>query len=306
MGLGSDTGGSVRIPAALCGTVGLKTTVGRVSRAGVYPLSWTLDSVGPLARSVEDAALVYQALQGVDLADPTTLGVAPHDALRDLKAGVAGLRLAFGETLFFDDVDSEIETAVRAAGKVFQSLGAHVGSVEVPEAALAWAEKARTLMAAAEACAVNGEFLDKHFDALDPVVAQRMITGRALSATDYFALLRRLAALQERIVRTLADVDALLVPTTMIPARPLSEIDASLESYMDANTRYLRNTTLGNVLSLCAVSLPCGFTRAGLPIGLMIYAKPFQEDVALRVAYAYEQATDWRRRRPDLAWAAAR
>jgi aspartyl-tRNA(Asn)/glutamyl-tRNA(Gln) amidotransferase subunit A len=306
MGLGSDTGGSVRVPAGLCGVVGLKTTVGRVSRAGVYPLSWTLDSVGPLTRSVEDAALVYQVLQGVDLRDETTVGIPPQDALRALKDGVKGLRVAFGETLFFDDVDPEVETAVRAAGKVFQSLGAHVGSVAVPEAALAWAEKARALMIAAEACAVNGELLDQHFDALDPVVAKRMMTGRTLSAPDYFATLRRLAALRERTVRTLGDVDALLVPTTMIPARPLAEIDASLERYMDANTRYLRNTTLGNVLNLCAVSLPCGFTRAGLPIGLMVYAKPFQEDVALRVAYAYEQATDWRRRRPDLAWAGAR
>src|SRR5262245_44376549 len=105
MGLGSDTGGSVRIPAALCGTVGLKTTVGRISRAGVYPLSWTLDSVGPLTRTVEDAALVYQALQGEDAGDETTVGIPPHDVLPTLKAGVKGLRLAFGETLFFDDVD---------------------------------------------------------------------------------------------------------------------------------------------------------------------------------------------------------
>ncbi len=305
MALGSDTGGSVRIPAALCGIVGLKTTVGRISRAGVYPLSWTLDSVGPLARSVEDAALVYQVLQGVDFRDETTVGVAPHDALRGLKAGVQGLRIAFGETLFFDDVDGEVAKAVREAGPVFRSLGAHIGSVPVPEAAEVWAEKARPLMGAAEACAVNVEFLDRHFDALDPVVARRMITGRDLRATDYFAALRRFAALRERVRETLRDVDALLVPTTMIPARPLAEIDAGLERYTEHNVKYLRNTTIGNVLNLCAVSVPCGFTRDGLPIGLMVYAKPFAEDVALRVAYAYEQATDWRTRRPDLAWAGA-
>ena len=304
MGLGSDTGGSVRIPAALCGTVGLKTTIGRVSRAGVYPLSWTLDSVGPLARSVEDAALVYQALQGVDLADPTTLGVAPHDALRDLKAGVTGLRLAFGETLFFDDVEAEVAAAVREAGRVLASLGAHVGSVAVPEAAEAMAEQRRAMMIGAEACTVNARFLDEHFDALDPVVSHRMMTGRRLAATDYFTLLRQWAALRERIVATLRDVDALLVPTTPLAARPLDVIDASKESYGEYNTRYLRNTAVGNILNLCAVSLPCGFTREGLPIGLMIYVKPFQEDVALRVAYAYEQATAWRARQPDLAWAA--
>jgi aspartyl-tRNA(Asn)/glutamyl-tRNA(Gln) amidotransferase subunit A len=302
MGLGSDTGGSVRIPAALCGIVGLKTTVGRISRAGVYPLSWTLDSVGPLTRTVEDAALVYQALQGVDFRDETTVGVPPHDVLRGLRDGVKGLRLAFGETLFFDGVDPELESAVREAGKVFQSLGAHVGSVEVPEAALAWAEPARPLMAAAEACAVNREFLDRHFDELDPVVSHRMIAGRKLAAPDYFALLRRLAGLRERVQRTLADVDALLVPTTMRAARPLSVIDQSPEAYTDHNGRYLRNTSIGNALNLCAVSVPCGLTREGLPIGLMIYARPFQEDMALRVAWAYEQATDWHARHPDLAW----
>src|SRR5262249_17769747 len=117
MALGSDTGGSVRIPAALCGVVGLKTTVGRISRAGVYPLSRTLASVGPLTRTVRDAALAYQALQGVDFADETTVGVAPHDALRGLEDGVRGLRIGFGETLFFDEVDAEVETAVREAGK---------------------------------------------------------------------------------------------------------------------------------------------------------------------------------------------
>jgi aspartyl-tRNA(Asn)/glutamyl-tRNA(Gln) amidotransferase subunit A len=303
MALGSDTGGSVRIPAALCGIVGLKTTVGRISRAGVYPLSWTLDSVGPLTRSVEDAALVYQALQGVDFADETTVGVAPHDALHGLADGVRGLRIAFGETLFFDDVDAEVETAVREAGKVFQSLGAHVGSVAVPEVAQAWAEKARPLLAAAEACTVNAEFLDRHFDALDPVVSHRMMAGRTMPATDYFALVRRYAAYRRQVQHTLQDVDALIVPATMIPPRPLAVIDATRESYSDYNGRYLRNTSIGNILNWCGISLPCGSTRDGLPIGLMVYAKPFHEEMALRVAYAYEQATEWHTRRPDLAWA---
>ena len=300
--LGSDTGGSVRIPAALCGTVGLKTTVGRISRSGVYPLSWTLDTVGPLARSVEDAALVYQALQGADPSDETTLGVPAHDTLPSLRAGVKGLRLAFGETLFFDDVDPEITTAVRETGRVLRALGASVDSLAVPEVAEAMTEQRRAAMIAAEGLAVNGRFIDEQFDALDPVVAHRMKTGRSLSATDYFVVLRQWAALRERVRRTLADVDALLVPATMIPPRPIVSIDASIESYTDANGRYLRNTAVGNILALCAVVLPCGFTRDGLPIGLMVYAKPFDEAMALRVAWAYEQATDWHRRRPDLAW----
>jgi aspartyl-tRNA(Asn)/glutamyl-tRNA(Gln) amidotransferase subunit A len=303
--LGSDTGGSVRMPAALCGIVGLKTTVGRISRAGVYPLSWSLDSVGPLTRSVEDAALVYQALQGADPRDETTIGVPPLDVLRGLRDGVKNLRVAFGDTLFFDGVEPEIEAAVREAGRVLQSLGAHVDRIAVPEAAEVWADEKRPLWIAAEACVPNAELLDRHFDALDPVVARRMVQGRTLSATDYFALLRRVAALRERMLWTLRDVDALLVPTVPIAAHPVAEIDASIETYMDFNMRYTRNCTIGNVLNLCAVSVPCGVTSAGLPIGLMVYAKPFREDLALRVAYGYEQASDWHTRHPDLQWALA-
>ncbi len=304
MGLGSDTGGSVRVPAALCGIVGLKTTVGRVSRAGVYPLCWTLDSVGPIVRSVEDAALVYQAMQGPDPRDDSTTGVAVHDATRGLKDGVKGLRLAFCETTFFDDVDPEVERAVREAGRVLQSLGAQVTGIAVPEVAAAWAEKNRPLLIPAEGCAVNREFLDRHLDALDPVIGPRMLTGRTLSAPDYHALLRRYAQLREDLRWTLRDVDALLVPTTMAPARPLAVIDADNDAYLDYNMRVHRNTGIGNILDLCGVSLPCGFTSKGLPIGLMVYAKPFAEDMALRVAYAYEQATDWHTRHPDLAWTA--
>ena len=133
-----------------------------------------------------------------------------------------------------------------------------------------------------------------------------MATGRTFPASDYFAVLRQWAALRRRVVRTLADVDALIVPATMIPPRPVSVIDATPESYSEHNAKYLRNTSLGNTLNLCAVNLPCGFTAEGLPIGLMIYAKPFDEAMALRVAWAYEQATDWRTRRPDLAWAPSR
>jgi aspartyl-tRNA(Asn)/glutamyl-tRNA(Gln) amidotransferase subunit A len=301
LALGTDTGGSVRIPAALCGIVGLKTTVGRISRAGVYPLSWTLDSVGPLARSVEDAALVYQALQGPDPDDETTLGApAADDPLRDLRRGVKGLRIAFGETVFFDDVDPVVERAVREAGHALRALGAHVDGIAVPEAAEAMGEQKRALMIAAEACAINGELLDKHLDALDPVVATRMAAGRNLLASDYAALLRRWGTLRARVRRTLADVDALLVPTTMLPARPVALIDATAELYVEHNMRYLRNTSLGNILDLCAVSVPCGFTGDGLPIGLMIYARPFEEAMALRVAHAYEQATAWHTRRPAL------
>jgi aspartyl-tRNA(Asn)/glutamyl-tRNA(Gln) amidotransferase subunit A len=304
MGLGSDTGGSVRIPAALNGIAGLKTTVGRIPRNGVYPLSWSLDSVGPLARTVEDCALAYMALQGPDDGDETTLGVAPHEVLPALKAGAQGLRLAFCENLFFEDVDPEVTAAVRAAGKVFEKLGARVGSVEIPAMNEAFSFGRRDLFVAAEACHVNGALLDKHFDELDPAVSHRMLGGRTMTAVDYFALQRRWAELRRDVQAALRDVDALLVPTCQVPARPISVIDADKNTYSQYNLKYLRNTAVGNVLALCGMSVPCGFDSGGLPIGLMIYARPFAEDVALRVGHAYEQATDWRMRRPKLDWAA--
>jgi aspartyl-tRNA(Asn)/glutamyl-tRNA(Gln) amidotransferase subunit A len=303
LGLGTDTGGSVRIPASLCGTVGLKTTVGRISRAGVYPLSFSLDSVGPLTRSVKDAALVYQALAGEDPADETTAGVPVEDVLRDLEAGVKGLRLAFAETVFFDDVDAEIGSAVREAGRVLRELGATVESVAFPEAAEALALNPGGLVIVAEAYAANRELLEKHFDELDPLVRERMRKGRDILAPDYFESTRRRSALRREADRSLSRLDALLVPTTMIPALPTASLGADLDEYLRVNTRYLRNTAIGNILGLCGLSVPCGFTSAGLPIGLMIYGKAFAEGTVLRVGHAYEQASRWRQRWPDLAWA---
>src|SRR5206468_1957605 len=216
MALGSDTGGSVRIPAALCGTVGLKTTVGRISRAGVFPLSWTLDSVGPLTRSVEDAALVYQCLQGSDPLDPSSQGVPPQDVLTRLKDGVRGLRLAFAETIFWDQADAEVARAVRACGEVFSGLGAQVESLAFPEAAEAQERNPRGLVVAAEAYTIHQARLEAHFEQYDPIVSQRLNQGKNVSATEYLNTIRAWTQLRVKVLETLRQVDALLVPTTMI------------------------------------------------------------------------------------------
>ncbi len=297
MALGTDTGGSVRIPAALCGITGLKTTVGQVSRAGVFPLSYTLDSVGPLTRSVEDAALVYQVIRGRDPADPSTVHVE-QDVLAGLRAGVRGLRIAFAESTFWDGADPEVVAAVRACGEVFADLGAHVTSIEFPEAAEAERLNPRGIIGSAEAYAVHRDRIERHFADYDPIVGTRIMAAKQISAADYIRAQWALPDLRARAVAALRDVDALLVPTTMIPAVPVAEADASLDTYVQYNTRYLRNTAIGNGLGLCGLSVPCGFTRNGLPIGLMIYGKPFREDVILRVGYAFQQATDWHRRTP--------
>ncbi len=301
--LGSDTGGSVRIPASLCGTVGLKTTVGRVSRAGVYPLSWSLDSVGPLTRSVEDAAIIYQCLQGYDPNDETTWTLPPQDVLKDLKRGVRGLRVAFAETAFWDNIHPEVESAVRECGKVFEGLKAHVESIRFPEAGEALQLNPRGLIIVAEAYTLNKKWMDEHFDELDPIVAHRMIKGKEISASEYLQSTLDWKELRRKAGESLRDVDVLLVPATIIPAMPLAEADRDMDVYSEINVSYLRNTSIGNILNLCGLSLPCGFTKEGLPIGLMLYGKSFHEDVVLRAGYAFEQATAWHTRTPDLGWA---
>ncbi|UCG64923.1 MAG: amidase [Deltaproteobacteria bacterium] len=302
MALGADTGGSVRVPASLCGTVGLKTTVGRVSRAGVYPLSWTLDSVGFLTRSVEDAALVYQCVQGADINDEITLGRTPHDVLKELKNGVRGMRLAFAESMFQEDLHPEVEKAVREGGSVFEELGAQVSSIEFTEAQEALQLNPGGVIVAAEGYTLNKRLLEEHFDELDPVVAHRMIKGKDVQASTYLENSVATKRLRSEAGNTLKDVDALIVPTTPVPAQPVSEVDTDLDNYLKRNTLYLRNTRIGNVLNMCGLSIPCGFTKGGFPIGLLIYGKPFQEDVVLRAGYAFQQITNWHRRTPDLSW----
>ncbi|MBW2429875.1 MAG: amidase, partial [Deltaproteobacteria bacterium] len=302
MALGTDTGGSVRVPAALCGTVGLKTTVGRISRSGIYPLSWTLDSVGVFSRAVEDAALVYQCLQGPDVNDEITVGVRPHDVLKKLKEGVRGLRLAFAESVFWEDTHPDVAMAVRECGKVFEELGAGVGSIDFTEAREARELNPGGVIIASEGYTLNKRWLEEHFDELDPVVAQRMIKGKEISLGRYLQTNYLARQLRAKAGSTLKDIDALLLPTTPEPAKPVAEVDIDMENYLAQNICYLRNTSIGNILNFCGLSVPCGFTESGLPIGLLIYGRPFQEDVVLRAGYAFQQATDWHRRSPELSW----
>lgn len=301
MGLGTDTGGSVRAPAGLCGTVGLKTTVGRISRFGVFPLSWTLDSVGPLTRSVEDAALVHQILQGEDARDDSTVGIRPEDVMGDLKRGARGLRVGIPQHAFFDDLDPEVEKAVIAAADVFRELGARVENIPYPEAAEAAAMN--SAINGAQAALIHEERIDNAMDLMDPVVGPRMLNDRKHLATDYLKALNQMRALRASQMETLRDVDVVLTPTTKIPAAPVAAVDKSMETYMDYAGKYMACTNIGNRLGLCGLSVNCGFSANGLPIGLLINGKPFGERVVLRAGYAYEQATDWKDRRPDLAWA---
>jgi aspartyl-tRNA(Asn)/glutamyl-tRNA(Gln) amidotransferase subunit A len=185
---------------------------------------------------------------------------------------------------------------------VFAGLGAQVSSIDFPEAAEAQALNPRGLVVAAEVYTLHQARIEAHFAEYDPIVSERMIQGKHVSASDYLNTTRAWTALRARVQKTLQDVDALLVPATMIPAVAVADADASMAAYTTRNLQYLRNTSIGNILNLCGLSLPCGFTRQGFPIGLMIYGKPFHEATILRVGAAFERATDWHRRTPDLAW----
>ena len=301
--LGTDTGGSVRIPAALCGTVGLKTTVGQVSRHGVFPLSWTLDSVGPLVRSVEDAALVYQAMRGPDPFDTTTRDAPPQDVLDGLHNGVRGLRVAVVENVFWEEADPEVITAVRACADVFANLGAHVESLQLTEVSASQEANQSGIISATEAYFSHLQRIGERFEEYDPVVSSRVLPAKEYTAADYLRAVHACNTLQAGIARVLQDIDVFLAPTTMIPAAPLAEVDASMDSYRPFNLSYSRNTRVANVLGLCALTVPCGFSSEGLPIGLMIHGKPRDEAMVLRAGQAFEQATDWHNRTPDLHWA---
>jgi aspartyl-tRNA(Asn)/glutamyl-tRNA(Gln) amidotransferase subunit A len=300
MALGTDTGGSVRMPAGLCGTVGLKPTVRQVSRAGVFPLSDTLDSVGPLTLSVTGAAWVHQALHGVDPRDPMTATASRQDVLSGLEDGAPGLRIALAEGLFLEDQDAEVTAAIEAAAATLSGLGTEVQRIPLPEAAQALAANPRLRISSVEAALAHEERLP-NFGFYDDTVAFRLAEGREVSAVDYLRARRASAALAAEAEHALRDIDVFISATTPSVARPLAEVDATEDSYKHWNTRYSRNTVIGNLLNLCAVSVPCGFSADGLPIGLMIHAKAGDEALALRAALAFEAASDWHQRKPDLS-----
>ena len=290
--LGGDTGGSVRVPAALCGIVGLKTTLGRITRAGVHPMAPTLDTVGIFGRRVEDCALVYQTLQGPDTADATTLGREPHDVLANLEDGLAGRQLVVPRNVFFDNCDAEVESAVRQACERMRALGALVLEREIPEIDAVMAMTKRFAIVAVETYVNHKRLFEEQADKLDPLVAW-VQEAKRVTGPEYLEALQFHDKIKRDTAERLRDVDGLLCPTTLMPALPISEIAPDLGQFRerykdDAAERYTRNASMGNQLGLCGISLPCGFTEKGLPIGLQIYAKAFREDVALSLAAAFE------------------
>jgi aspartyl-tRNA(Asn)/glutamyl-tRNA(Gln) amidotransferase subunit A len=284
--LGSDTGGSIRIPSALCGVVGLKPTHGRVSLRGVIPLSWNLDHAGPMARSVCDAAILLQSIAGYDPQDPSSVDAPVEDYLQHLDDGIRGWKIALASDEFFTDpaiVNEQVLAAVRQAAQVFEGLGAIVEEVELPEARRA--AQANGVMTTSDAAAFHRQRLAENPEGFGADVLRRLRIGAANTSSDYAEARRTQSILRRQFASFLTTYDLLLTPTTPFAA-PLRGISAA-DQGAPLLTRF---TSPFNLTGLPALSIPCGLTRQSLPIGLQIIGAPWAEASVLRAAQAYEQA----------------
>lgn len=299
LAIGTDTGGSIRIPSSVNGVVGLKPTYGRVSRRGIASLSWSLDHVGPMARTVADTAAMMQVLARYDRADPASVDVPIDDYSAGLDAGVGGLRLGLPTNYFFDNIDPEVAAAVRAAAEGLAGAGAEVVEVEVPlPGAYMPAEYALFM---SEATAYHQQRLREQADDLEPDVRLLLEAGEMVLATDYIKALRVRSLLQAGWRDLFATgLDAVLAPTLPNVAARVGQKQFEQREPERIIDSYVRTSAPGNLTGLPALSVPCGFSAAGLPIGLQVIGKPFREAELLRVGAAWERVNPTAGRVPDL------
>ena len=290
--LGSDSGGSIRTPAAVCGVVGLKPTYGRVSRYGAIPLAWSLDHVGPLTQSVEDAAIMLAAIAGPDPKDPSASSRPLPDYRQEMRGSIRGLRLGVPRQYFFEHVDPEIQKLVSAAIHQLESMGATLVEVDIPDLENCSAMEAHITLA--EATSYHEPYLKRQADDYGPGVRTNLEAGRYLLATDYVKSQRARTLLQGNFNQAFKHADVIVSPT--LPALPplVGEVwvqSGNLrEHVIDA---FLRFNIPFDLTGFPAISIPCGLGSTGLPIGLQIAGKAFDETTVLRVANAYEQSTEW-------------
>ncbi|MEQ1802964.1 MAG: amidase [Gammaproteobacteria bacterium] len=286
--LGTDTGGSIRQPAAWCGITGLKPTYGLVSARGVVPLSWSLDHVGPMCRTAGDAALLLQAIAGFDPLDPASAESSPEDYLQALDRSTRRLRLGLPRAMYFDELDPEIGSAVAAAIDVLRDLTAGARDVTLP------AVPSLSLLFV-EASAYFAPLLAASPDGFSPGIRALVDTGGRISAAAYAEGRRQLALARHAAREVFREVDLLVTPTTPDLPAPLSQGAAPARRGPPLSAR---NTTPFNIYGLPTVSVPCGFSRSGLPIGLQISGPPFGDALVLALAHAYQRRTGWHQQRP--------
>ncbi len=292
--LGSDTGGSIRSPAAFSGIVGLKPTYGRVSRYGVLPLSWSLDHAGPMTRTVEDCAILLQAIAGYDKKDPASANRPVPDYRAALDRGVAGMRLGIPRTWFgeHEGTNPEVMAAFEEALKVLELEGAEL--VDVDASPFLNAGAVNTIIGLAEAAAYHEETVHMHPELLGQDIRDRLIEGALFSAVDYVQAQRARRAIAAQINGILKDVDAILSPSSTQPAGAFASPDP------EGRDGLLNFAGPFNTTGLPAMSIPCGFSIGGLPLGLQIAGRAFDEATVLRIAQAYESKTDWHQKHPDI------
>ena len=295
--IGSDTGGSIRIPASLCGIVGLKPTYGRVSLRGAIPLAWSLDHPGPMARTVRDTAVLLQIIAGYDPRDPVSVDVPVDDYLADIEGGVRGSRIGVVRGRFFERLNAneqpanDVAAAVREATAVLAAEGARVEDIELPRTDEL--RETQRVIIGTEAFAYHRDRIGANRTAYGADVAQRIDVGAKNTGGEYAAARRTRDELRRTYGDTLGAWDAIVLPTTPITA-PLREGQDAVAAAA-ALTAY---TSPFNLTGLPAISVPCGFDANGLPIGLQLVSAPWAEARLLRVARAYERATSWHERRP--------
>jgi aspartyl-tRNA(Asn)/glutamyl-tRNA(Gln) amidotransferase subunit A len=290
--VGSDTGGSVRQPSAYCGTVGLKPTYGRVSTRGVVPLSWLYDHVGPMTRTVADTAAMLQVLAGFDPEDTNSADQPVPDYTAALRQN-GPLRVGVPRGYFYEELNPDIESAIKAALSVIGKIASSVRDIEMP------ASNDTTILRA-EAYAYHAENIKKSPELYQPETLKRIRAGEDVTTATYIQARRQVDQYRRAIKKVFEKVDLLVTPTTPVPPFAISELLADMDNLRTKEILSLRNTRPFNILGLPSISVSCGFTRAGLPIGLQISGAPWAEGNVLRLAHAYERQTEWHTRRPKL------
>jgi aspartyl-tRNA(Asn)/glutamyl-tRNA(Gln) amidotransferase subunit A len=298
--IGSDTGGSIRMPAGYCGIVGLKPTYGRVSTRGVVPLAWSLDHLGPMTRTVEDAALMLQVIAGYDPEDIASTDVPVPDYTGTIAAGTSSFRLGIARTYFYEALHPEIQAAMETALSVLKTLSASqrdIGPLATNDAYSSILDPYGTVLMA-EAYAYHQEYVSRTPELYHAETLKRIRAGAEVATPSYIQRRRQLDGIRRSVSRVFDTVDLLVTPIAPVPPFTIDALLADLNTLRSKELLTLRNTRPFNALGLPTISVPCGFTGAGLPIGMQITGSSGGEATVLRLAHAYEQATDWHNRHP--------
>jgi len=300
--IGTDTGGSIRQPASYCGIVGLKPTYGRVSVSGVIPLSWSLDHVGPMTRSVKDAALVLQAIAGYDRQDPASVDAPVPDYSEEISASTSSLRIGLPRAYFYDELDPEIDRAMQAALAVLKEMTASqrdIAPLATDATYSSWTQPYGAVFTA-EAYAYHKDYIERSPELYQAATLKRLHTGSEVAAAKYIKSRREVEQIRRSILDVFENVDVLITPTVRVPPFTIADLQVDLDTVRARELAMLHNTRALNLTGLPTISVPCGFTSKGLPIGMQITGRSGDEATILRLAQAYERATEWHKRAPDL------